>query len=113
MSYLRGDTVIYGTVVDVVGTGVQKPVIHLRLIESDKDDCPMDCPADSETAIAVSQRIGQAVGLVGTAEWDIETFELKAFEAEGLSEYEQTTLSEAFRAISEKYGESIDFQPRR
>lgn len=101
MSNLRGETVIYDTVVAVVDIDTARPVIQFQRIE--RDDV-MDCGANRESAIAALQRISQSVGLVGTGEWDSERFELQAFEVSGFSEYEETPLVEALQAISKKYG---------
>lgn len=103
MNNFFGETTIYGTVVGV-GLGSGRPVIQFRLI----DEVSLECSADRACAITAAQRIGQEIGLSGIAEWDGETFDLKAFQAEYVSEYEQTSLIKAFQAISDKYGDAFN-----
>lgn len=101
---IKGETVLYGTVDAVTGIGLEQPAIHLELIDSTQ---ALVCATSQEIAIAIAKRTGQQIGLIGIAEWDVETFDLVSFQASEVSLYVETHISEAVRAISEKYGEAF------
>ena len=102
---LRGETTIYGTVTRVGGANEEKPTIQFRTVESDRS---IYCTTNRRTAKAAAKRLYQKIGLIGIAEWDAKTFELRAFDAKEISEYEGTSLPEAFAAISDTYGDAFD-----
>ena len=101
---IRGETIIYGVVTRVGGANEESPTIQIRTIEGRL----LYCTANRKNAKIAAQCLYQQIGLMGIAEWDIKTYEIKAFTVTEISNYEATPLSEAVESISQSYGEYFD-----
>lgn len=101
---IKGETIIYGVVTRVGGANEDSPTIQIRTIEGRL----IYCTANRKNAKIAAQRLYQQIGLIGIAEWDIKTYEIKAFTVTGFSSYEMTPLSEAVESISQSYGQHFD-----
>lgn len=101
---IKGETIIYGVVTRVGGAKEDSPTIQVRTIEGRL----LYCAANKKNAKIAAQRLYQQIGLIGIAEWDVKTHEIKAFTVTGFSSYEMTPLSEAVESISQNYGQHFD-----
>lgn len=101
---IKGETIIYGVVTRVGGANEDSPKIQLRTIEGRL----VHCTANQKNAKIAAQRLYQQIGLIGIAEWDVKTYEIKAFTVTEISGYELTPLSEAVESISQNYGQHFD-----
>lgn len=101
---IKGETTIYGVVTRVGGSNEDKPTIQFRTIEGSL----IYCTSNKQNAKIAAKQLYQQVGLLGNAEWDAKTFEVKSFDIEEILEYEYTPLSEAFKAVSDDYGNRFD-----
>lgn len=101
---IRGETVIYGMVTRVGGANENAPTIQLRTIEGKL----IYCTANRKDAKIAAQRLYQQIGLLGIAEWDVRTYEMKTFEVTAISQYRSTPLYQAVEALSQTYGDQFD-----
>lgn len=101
---IRGETTVYGVVTRVGGANENSPTIQLRTVEGKL----IDCTANPKNAKKAAQKLYQKIAFTGIAEWDVRTYEIKSFEVKDISEYEHTSLSEAFESLSQAYGEQFD-----
>ncbi|WP_157620090.1 hypothetical protein [Synechococcus sp. PCC 7335] len=101
---IKGETIIYGVVTRVGGANEDSPTIQIRTIEGRL----IYCTANRKTAKIAAQRLYQQIGLIGMAEWDVKTYEIKAFTVTEISSYEMTPLPEAVESLSQNYGQHFD-----
>jgi hypothetical protein len=98
---LSGETNIYGEITRVGGA---EPKIQFKTLEGQIIYC--------STSKAIAKKAGTKlytnVELNGLAEWNSETFEIESFHVISISDYEQTSPSEAFEELSNLIGDAFD-----
>lgn len=102
--YLTGQTRIFGQIVRVGGV---EPKVEVKTI-SEKT---LYCPFEIELASQLGARLYQLVGLDGVARWNAQNFEIEEFRVTGISEYQNSSLLDAFQSLSEiasEYYEDVD-----
>lgn len=104
--YIVGTTTLYGELLRIGGEN--SPTAQIRFARSTSLTCDVKT---TELASAMAERLYEAIGVRGTAKWDSDSRELKAFRVEELTEYRKTSLSSAFESLREvagKYYEEIE-----
>ena len=101
---ISGETVIYGEIVRVGGV---EPKVEIKTI----NERTLYCPFERELAARLGALLYHAVGLKGVAQWDSQTYELRGFTVQDITEYRRTSIIDAFAELSElaeKYYRDID-----
>jgi len=104
--YIVGTTTLYGELLRIGGEN--PPTAQIRLARSMSLTCDVKT---TELASKMAARLYEEIGVRGTAKWDVESREIKAFRVEELTEYNKTSLSSAFESLREvagKYYEEIE-----
>jgi hypothetical protein len=102
---LKGETVVYGTVMRVGG---KKPRLMFQPVGLDHVKYS---DVTRPLARQLATKLYQVVGLRGIAQWDAQTFELDELEVEEVIDYVPIPVSEAFEGLSNligKYYADID-----
>lgn len=102
--YLTGQTTIFGQIVRVGGV---EPKVEVKTISEQT----LYCPFEIELASQLGARLYQLVGLNGTARWNAQNYEIEDFRVTGISEYQSSSLVDAFQSLSEiasEYYEDIE-----
>lgn len=98
---LSGETSIYGEITRVGGA---EPKIQFKTLDGQIIYC--------NTSKAIAKKAGAKlyvnVELYGLAEWNSETFVIENFHVIDISDYEQTSPSEAFEELANLIGDSFD-----
>jgi len=103
-NYIEGHTTIYGTLVRVGGV---EPKAEIKTV----NERTIFCPFPRELASQLGGLLYQEVGVTGQAKWDSTTYQLVEFRIQGLTAYQQTSISQAFaelRELAGKYYDSVD-----
>ncbi len=98
---LSGETSLYGEITRVGGA---EPKIQFKTLDSQI----IYCSTDKATAKEAGAKLYTKVELRGRAEWNSETFEIENFHVIDISEYEETSPSEAFKELANLIGDSFD-----
>lgn len=94
--FVYGTTTLYGKLLRIGGDS--RPTASLD-ISADK---PLNCRVKTiELASSMAHRLYDVIGVRGTAKWSIAEYKPVAFTVEQLTEYRQTSLTEAFDSLSE------------
>lgn len=98
---LSGETSIYGEITRVGGA---EPKIQFKTL----DNQIIYCSTSKAIAKKAGAKLYTKVELRGLAEWNSETFEIENFHVIDISDYEQTSPSEAFEELANLIGDSFD-----
>ena len=103
---VSGRTTLYGKLLRI--GGVSSPTARIRF----NDASPITCKVQStELASSMAERLYETIGVRGTGKWESKSLELLEFRIEELTEYRQTSLTEAIESLREvagKYYEEIE-----
>lgn len=100
-AYLTGQTTIFGQIVRVGGV---EPKVEVKTL-SEKT---LYCPFQIELASQLGARLYQLVGLNGDARWNAQNFEIEEFRVTGISDYQNSSLVDAFQSLSASAGKYYD-----
>jgi hypothetical protein len=101
---ISGETILYGEITRVGGADSRNPRIQFKTIDGEL----IYCKTSKALAEVAGTRLYQQVGLIGTAEWNAETFEVEGFFVDQISEYNHSSSLESFRALSEQFGSAFN-----
>jgi len=96
--YVASNTVIYG-IVERVG-GATRPRVSIKV----SGEKLIHCDVSKDMAKELGKRLYSWVGLLGKARWDIEDHSIVSFEILDITEYEDTSASEAMSGLAELCG---------
>lgn len=88
-NFLKGDTTIYGELVDAGG---DNPNIHIKI----NNDYTVIIDTDKKRAKELAARLYDQVGLKGSAKWDILTSKIIEFKLYDILDYSPGNLKETF-----------------
>ena len=93
---IAGTTTLYG---ELRRIGGEQPKAYIRFFaDGDIHGCDVGTP---ELAQEIAKHLYKTIGVRGSASWEAETMKLHSFCIEELTEYRQTSLTEAFDSLSE------------
>ena len=93
---ITGTTTLYG---ELRRIGGDEPKAYIRFfIDGDIHGCEVSTP---DLAQEIAKHLYKIIGVRGSAKWKVETMKLHSFCIEELTEYRQTSLTEAFDSLSE------------
>ena len=93
---ISGTTTLYG---ELRRIGGDHPKAFIRLfIDGKIHSCEVNTP---DLAQEIAKHLYKIIGVRGSAKWEVETMKLCSFCIEELTEYRQTSLTEAFESLSE------------
>lgn len=98
---LSGETTLHGEITRVGGA---EPKIQFRTL----DKKIIYCSTSKSIAKKAGARLYTLVELRGLAQWNSETFEIENFHVVDISNYKETSPSEAFRELANLIGDQID-----
>lgn len=96
-----GETTIHGEITRVGGA---EPKVQFKTLDSQI----IYCSTSKAIAKKAGAKLYTKVELRGLAEWNSETFEIESFHVIDISDYEQTSPSEAFEELARLIGDSFD-----
>jgi hypothetical protein len=96
--YITGQTTIYGKIVRVGGVD---PKVEVKTISEQT----LYCPFEVELASQLGARLYQLVGLNGEARWNTHSLEIIDFRVTEISDYQETSIVDAFQSLSEVTGD--------
>ena len=94
---LTGETAVYGTLIRVGG---KEPRARLELDNGQT----ISVDLSMEMARQLAPSLYRDVGLVGVAQWDVETGEIVAFSAETILDFRPQPIMDVFRRLAEVAG---------
>lgn len=97
-----GETTLYGQVIRVGG---RKPKV---LIAAFDHSGTIACDVSQDIARILGGRLYTDIAVAGTAAWNSETLKIETFRIEQLLPYQRTSLANAFREMSERFGKYYD-----
>jgi len=103
-SYITGETTIYGQIVRVGGA---EPKVEIRIISGKVLYCPFEITLAPELGALLYKN----VGLKGDAKWDTATYEISEFKALAVTDYRETSITDAFaelRSVAGDYYSDLD-----
>ena len=93
---IAGTTTLHG---ELRRIGGDQPKAYIRFLMDDNiHGCDISTP---ELAQEIARHLYRMIGVRGVARWEVETMKLHSFCIEELTEYRQTSLTEAFDSLSE------------
>ncbi|XGV99752.1 MAG: hypothetical protein ACAF41_12545 [Leptolyngbya sp. BL-A-14] len=101
---ISGETTLYGEITRVGGADARNPKIQFKAIDGEL----IYCNTTKHLAEIAGAKLYQQVGLIGTAKWNAETFEVEEFFVAEISDYEHPSSSAAFRVLSEQFSSAFD-----
>jgi hypothetical protein len=99
---IKGETVLYGQVIRVGG---RKPKV---LIAASDHSGTSSWQVNQEIARTLGSRLYTDIAVAGMATWNAETLKLEAFQITELLSYRKMPITEAFKQLSDKYGQYFD-----
>lgn len=99
---LKGESVLYGQVIRVGG---RSPKV---LIAAADHSGTISCAVSQEIARTLGGRLYTDIGVAGIATWNAETLKLEAFQITELLPYKKTPITQAFKQLSDRYGQYFD-----
>lgn len=103
---VSGRTTLYGKLLRIGGES--SPTAQIRFTDASSVTCQVQ---STELASSMAERLYETIGVRGTGKWESKSLELQEFRIEELTDYRQTSLTEAFESLREvagKYYEEIE-----